>query len=223
MSKFSNLNEECWFREYSVDFIFCCLILSCLNSYAIAQPMWRIGIAPNGMALVAIGSFFTIINCSQSTCQKWIIESCSSSLICRSKIWRVKLNEHSLFYYSLIIILSAPPFASPHLSLLARSRHAGCFRDRSPCSNLKAACGIEATIFKLQFYPDGGHILEENKNKMSIYNIFLFFSNCYISNLKSAPPVLSLYLCDGWQEAVDTDGPGKWVMSSEYSHGPTKL
>ena len=94
MSKFSNLNEECWFREYSVDFILCCLILSCLNGYAIAQPMWRIGIAPNGMAQVAIGSFFTIINCSQSSCmvliqeicQKWILESCSSSLMCRSKI-----------------------------------------------------------------------------------------------------------------------------------------
>ena len=103
MSKFSNLNEERWFREYSVDYIFWCLILSCLNGYAIAQPMWRIGIAPNGMAQVAIGSFFTIINLQsvvtiinlqsvelygliQETCQKWILESCSSSLMCRSKI-----------------------------------------------------------------------------------------------------------------------------------------
>ena len=105
------------------------------------------------------------------------------------------LNEHSLYYYSLIIILSAPPIASPPLSLLARSRHAGRLRDRSPCSNLKVACEIEATIFKLQFYPDGGHILEENKNKMSIFNIF-FFSNCNVINLKSAPPVLScLSIC----------------------------
>ena len=45
---------------------FSCLILSILNGYAIAQPTWRIGIAPNGMALVAVGSFFIIINCSRA-------------------------------------------------------------------------------------------------------------------------------------------------------------
>ena len=47
----------------------------------------------------------------------------------------------------------------------------------------------EAKIFKLQLYPDGGHILEENKNKMSIYNIFLFFPNRNVTNLKPTPPV----------------------------------
>ena len=219
MSNFSNLNEECWFREYSVDFIFCCLILSCLNGYAIAQPMWRIGIAPNGMAQVAIGSFFTIINCSQSSCmvliqeicQKWILESCSSSLMCRSKILGRQIKWAFIILLFINYYSKRTSIAPLPLSLLARSRHAGLFRDRSPCSNLKAACGIEATIFKLQFYPDGGHILEENKNKMSIYNIYIFFffiSNRNITNLKPTPPVCLSCL------------PWRWVSHVEEKWNP---
>lgn len=65
----------------------------------------RISIAPNGMALIAVGSFFMIRNCSRAV---WFFNRFANKgaekvaqvfrYAKEEIIWEVKLNEHSLYF-----------------------------------------------------------------------------------------------------------------------------